>query len=165
MDWRKVCCHWTEWRERYKDCNTELPDGWKKSLVGEYDRDRYNLAAPESHGKYVYRFKGSHQTTYWYPLSLRNLIGAQRIDSNVPYLRGEVQMAYAYTFGNVSTLEDKYGLYGCKHPYIPLSNSDRKWIGLLRLYNTDDFEERGICSDNESHEVQLIAISEGFIPK
>jgi hypothetical protein len=161
-DRRKINCLWTEWRERYKDPDTELPEGWTKRLKKEGESFTCENP-PDGYGKYVYQFEGSENPTFWYPLPLGNATEVLETDRNAAYLCSEVQTAFAYTLGGVSTTRNRMGRSEQRHAYISLCSSDQKWIGILTLHTTDYFEKKGVDLMKESFEVQLIAISEGFV--
>ena len=162
-DRQKIDCLWTEWRERYKDPEIELPEGWTKRLRKE-DELFTCEDPPNGYGKYVYQFEGSENPTFWYPLPLRDPKGVPGTNGNAAYLCSKVQTAFAHIFGGVLTTANTSDWSEETNARISLSNADGKWIGILRLHSTDYFEKKGIDPMKESIKVQLIAISEGFVP-
>jgi len=162
-DRRKIDCLWMEWRQRYMDPGTKLPNGWTKRLVKEEEWSGYRYP-PEPFGKYEYQFKGSENPTFWYPMPLDDPTGVPRRDANAAYLRGNVQTAYAYTLGVVSTAKNRSHMSEAEYAYISLSNAGGKWIGMLRIHSADYFEKKGVDLGKEKFKLQLIAISEGFVP-
>jgi hypothetical protein len=163
-DRRKVHCLWSEWRERYRDPSVELPEGWTKRLRSEGETFT-SKHCPENYGKYVYEFKGLGSPSFWYPLPLSDAAEKLGTDANAAYLCAELQAAYAYIFNGVSIGEDTSGFSISKYPYVSLSNADRKWIGMLRLPSIDCLETMKVCSEKGGHKIELIAISEGYVPK
>jgi hypothetical protein len=160
----EVDCLWTEWRERYKDSDIELPTGWTKRPKKRSETFTID-DSPGDYGEYIYQFNGSMNPTFWYPLPLSDPTGVSRPDENAKYLCGKVQTAHVYTFGSVFMSKTSSGLSSdAELPLISLSNAEGKWIGILRLHSADYLEKKDLDLVKERLEVQLLAISEGFVP-
>ncbi|KFA68740.1 hypothetical protein S40285_09144 [Stachybotrys chlorohalonatus IBT 40285] len=164
---RKIDVEWAAWRDRYRDPGQELPAGWTRS-----ERRRDDILTietpPDGFGDFLYQHE-SCGARFWYPLPLLNPTYSYHPRSSsvseAIYLLGSVQTAYL----SISGAEWMHciGTSMSDNPqvaHVSLYTSQKDWAGVLRLHSRDYFKMRKSNPAMSLVDVQLIAISRGFIP-
>lgn len=163
---RKINVSWSTWRERYKDKNVDLPDGWVKRKREPSDTLTIP-SAPEGYGEYLYwhyrhRLEGQDFSSFWYPVPIADSEPQPRLKLQTRFLFASVETATLYASSKVHLSRGKFESY--EVPYVTLTNSKQEWAGVLWLHSRDYLSEDGLHPAATLVKVQLVAISRGSIP-
>lgn len=164
---RPVEVEWALWRDRHKDPKCPLPSGWtrRRRRKGE------SLTIeefPDGFGEYLYKHE-SCAARFWYPIPLSDpdYPHQQKVSSfsEATYLFGSVQTAHLSASGAVWTHEEitSMGPVNPSTAHVSMRTSQNEWAGVIRLHSRDHFERQGLDPAKSPVELQLIAISRGFI--
>ncbi|KAK1978957.1 heterokaryon incompatibility protein [Colletotrichum cereale] len=164
---RQIKVEWAAWRERYGDSERQLPPGWTRTKRGK-DETLTIETPPDGFGKYLYKHK-SCGARFWYPIPLSDPSYTYQQDSSDAseevYLFGSVQKAHLSVRGAVWLHSiDNIFQNNLQIPHVSLYTSQNEWAGVLRLHSHDYLETRKLDPTKSPVEVQLIAISRGFVP-
>ncbi|KAK1961804.1 heterokaryon incompatibility protein [Colletotrichum sublineola] len=167
IDKRHIEVEWAAWRERYRDPGTQLPPGWTRRKRQKDERLTIDTP-PDGFGDYLYHHK-SCGARFWYPVPLSDPTYSYQQDSSAVsekvYLFGSVEMAHLSVRGAVWMYSPENLLArSVQVPHVSLYTSHSEWAGVLRLHSHDYLETRNLDPAKGPIEVQLIAISRGFIP-
>ncbi|EFQ34118.1 heterokaryon incompatibility protein [Colletotrichum graminicola] len=167
IDKRPIEVEWAAWRERYRDPGKQLPPGWTRRKRRK-DEELTIETPPDGFGKYLYHHT-SCDARFWYPVPLSDPTyshqkGSSAVSEEI-YLFGSVELARLTVRGavwmhSIPNLEGN----SLQVPHVSLYTPQDEWAGILRLHSHDYLETRKLDPTKSPVEVQLIAISQGFIP-
>lgn len=125
---RKINVSWSTWRERYKDKNVDLPDGWVRRKREPSDTLTIR-SAPEGYDEYLYwhyrhRFEGQNFSSFWYPVPIADSEPQPRLKLQTRFLFASVETATLYASRKVHLSRGKLESY--EVPYVTLTNSKQE---------------------------------------
>ncbi|KAK2054520.1 heterokaryon incompatibility protein [Colletotrichum caudatum] len=149
------------------DPGENLPPGWTRTKRRKDELLTIDTP-PDGFGEYLYHHT-SCGASLWYPIPLSDPTysyqqGSSAVSDEM-YLFGSVEVAHLSIRGavwmhGIPTLEQK----GPQIPHASLYTSRNEWAGILRLHSHGYLETRKLDPTKSLVQVQLIAISRGFIP-
>ncbi|KAK1566080.1 heterokaryon incompatibility protein [Colletotrichum navitas] len=167
MDKRQIEVEWAAWRERYRDLSEKLPPGWTRTKRRKDERLTIETP-PDGFGEYLYHHT-SCGARFWYPVPLSDPTysyqqGSSAVSDEM-YLFGSVQVARLTIRGavwmhSIPNLAQK----SLQTPHVSLYTTWNEWAGILRLHSHGYLGTRKLDPLKSPVKVQLIAISQGFIP-